>query len=130
MYKGKAIFYGLGNFALEHTLNFPGKLKGWDHSHSISRREFYRIKPEQKHTFHHDALKTLIAKAYIQSKKIQRVTYVPAYINPATLEPEVITRKDPRAQELYDYVRQISESEDLNIQFSWIDDEVLVQKGA
>ncbi len=129
VYKDKAIFYSLGNFALEHILPFPGKMKGWDLVYRQRRKEIYRIKTTpgwEKHLFHHDALKTLIAKAYIQDKKIQKITYIPAYINP-NLEPEVVTRKDPRAQEVFDYMEQISELADLNVKFSWDGDEVLVK---
>ncbi|MFC1934481.1 CapA family protein [Chloroflexota bacterium] len=129
MYKGKAIFYGLGNFALEHVLDPSGKVSSiGSEVHGSLFKQFNRIKPEpgyEKHRFHHDSLKTMIAKAYIQDKKIQKVTYIPAYINP-NLEPEVVTRKDPRAQEVFDYVEQISDSEDLDVRLSWEGDEVLV----
>ncbi len=42
------------------------------------------------------------------------------------LEPEVVTRKDARAQQVFDYVKQISDSENLKVNFSWEGDEVLV----
>ena len=67
----------------------------------------------------------MIAKASIHNKRIQKVTYIPAYITP-DLEPEVVKPGDPRAQEVFDYVRQISEEEDLHVHFSWDGDEVLV----
>lgn len=128
IYKGKAIFYGLGNFALEHALGFPGRRKAWDHLYRRATKENLKVKTLpgwEKHIFHPDALKTFVAKAYIQDKQIQKVSYIPAYINP-DLEPEVITRKDPRAQEVFDYVAHISESQDLKVHFSWEGDEVLV----
>ena len=53
------------------------------------------------------------------------MTYLPVYINP-DLEPEVLTRKDPRAQEVFDYVARISEEQELNVRFSWDGDEVLI----
>lgn len=128
VHKGSAIFYGLGNFALEHSLPFPGQPKPFDSEFRAEKRRIFGIRREpgyEKHDFHHDALKTLIAKAYIQDKKIQQVTYIPCYINP-DLEPEVLARTDPRAQEVFDYVRQISEAEGLNAHFSWEGDEVLI----
>ncbi|MFC2004147.1 CapA family protein [Chloroflexota bacterium] len=132
MYKGKAIFYSLGDCAVEHTLNPSGKVSHINAEVRASLyRRFYHIKPEpgyEKHVFHHDALKTLIAKAYIEDKKIQKVTYIPAYINP-NLEPEVVRRKDPRAREVFDYMEHISDSEDLDVRFSWDGDEVLVSHG-
>ncbi len=123
VYKGKVIFYGLGHFAMEQQLVKVRPLEG-----AKDRREFYHVKSEpgyEKYKIPHDSLKTMIAKAYIQGKKIQKVTYIPAYINP-NLEPEVVTRKDPRAQEVFDYVAQISETEDLKVNFSWEGDEVLI----
>ena len=124
IYNGKAIFYGLGNFALEHPLH-----KG---SYRASLRKFYRVKAVpgwERFTYHADARMTMIAKAYIRDKKIQKVTYIPAYINP-NLEPEVVTRKDPRAQEIFDYIGTISEHEDLNVSFSWEGNEVKIAAGA
>ncbi|MFC1941390.1 CapA family protein [Chloroflexota bacterium] len=127
VYKDKAIFYGLGNFALEHSLHFAGKVKAWN-PNCRTLREFYGIKPIpgwEKYRYHPDARMTMVAKAYIQDKQIQKVTYIPAYINPK-MEPEVVTRKDPKAQEVFDYVKKISEDEDLKFHFSWEGDEVLV----
>ena len=130
VYKGKAIFYGLGNFALEHSLHFPGQPKTGDFAYR-TLRQFYRIEPIpgwEKYSYLPDARKTMIAKAYIQDKKIQKVTYIPAYVNP-DMEPEVVTHQDPRAQEVFDYVNKISEDQDLKVGFSWEGDEVLVSAG-
>jgi poly-gamma-glutamate capsule biosynthesis protein CapA/YwtB (metallophosphatase superfamily) len=132
-YKGKAIFYSLGNFALEHSLFASRKLRPhrtWltPLGGKMAAREFFGIKPVpgyEKHRYHFDSLKTVIAKAYIQDKKLQKVTYIPCYITP-NLEPEVVTRKDPRAQEVFDYVASISDRQNLNVSFSWDGDEVLV----
>lgn len=131
VYKGKAIFYSLGNFALEHSLDFEGKIKSFDVTGRSRRTEFYKIKTVpgwEKHIFHPDALKTLIAKAYIKDKEVQKVTYIPCCIN-QNLEPEVVKREDVRAQEVFDYVQQISNDEDLNVSFSWEGDEILISEG-
>jgi poly-gamma-glutamate capsule biosynthesis protein CapA/YwtB (metallophosphatase superfamily) len=117
VYKGAAIFYGLGNFAMEHDEGYPGRPKARDPNFTLYRRMFP--------VHHRDSLKTMIAKAYIQNKKIQKVTYIPAYITPDR-EPEVVDRKNPRTQEVFEYVKQISETEDLNTCFSWEGDEVLI----
>lgn len=127
VYKGKAIFYSLGNFAEEHSKPDPNRPPGRD-KEFIKAPEFYRIKSQpgyEKHRFHPDALKTLIVKAYIQEGQISKVTYIPAYIN-RDLEPEVVSREDPRAQEVFDYVVQISDAEDLQVNYSWDGDEVVV----
>lgn len=125
VYKGKTIFYGLGNFAAEDP-DRAKKIKSSEYVASI--RKFYRIKPIpgwEMYRFHPDSRNTLIAKAYIRDKKIEKVSYIPTYIRPS-LEPEVVTRKDPRGQGVFDYVQHISGDEDLNVRFSWDGDEVLV----
>lgn len=128
--RGKAVFYGTNHFAIEHHLPFPGRMKTWDAAGTKVKKQLYRMKVVpgwEKHPFHEDARKTIMAKAYIQAKKIAKVTYLPAWVN-LNMEPEVLTRRDPRAQEVFDYVRAISEAEDLNVQFSWDGDEVLVSQ--
>jgi poly-gamma-glutamate synthesis protein (capsule biosynthesis protein) len=128
VYKGKVIFYGLGNFAIDQVGDFiPNKIKAFDPAYR-KLREIYHIKPIpgwEKYPYLPDARNTMIAKAYNSNKKIQKVTYIPAYISPKS-EPEVVTRKDPRAQGCYDYVQQISDSQDLKVAFSWEGDEVLI----
>ena len=44
-------------------------------------------------------------------------------------EPEIVTRDNPRAQQVYDYFEDISRSEGLSVSFAWDGDEVLVLPG-
>jgi hypothetical protein len=133
-YKGKAIFYSLNNFADEHGLGFPGQLDAPDwtvRGLGTFYRKFTHTKPVpgyEKHHGHHDALKTIMVKAYIENKKIQKVTYSPAFINP-NLEPEIVKRTDPKGKEVFDYIKEISEAEELKVGFSWDGDEVLIGTG-
>ncbi len=132
MYKGKVIFYGLGTFAAEHWLEASGKPRNqskerWENP---ELHQLYHYKPKpgyEKWVFPFDGLKTMIAKAYIKEKKIQKVTFIPAYITP-NMEPEVLTRKDAKAQEVFDYVVKISENQELAASFSWEGNEVLIGK--
>jgi poly-gamma-glutamate synthesis protein (capsule biosynthesis protein) len=127
VYKGKGIFYGLGNFAVEPTPDTPDKLKAWDLAYRNIPEFFHfkKIPGWEKYPYHPDARMTMIAKAYIADKNIQQISYIPCYIN-QNAEPEVLTRKDPRAQEVFDYVKSISDYENLKVNFSWLGDEVLV----
>ncbi|MBI2857997.1 MAG: CapA family protein [Chloroflexi bacterium] len=129
VYKGKTIFYGLGNFALEHGQPFPGRLKKReDHANLQYRKMVSRVKSEpgyEKHLYQHDALKSMVAKAYIEQGRIAATAYLPVYVRPG-LEPEVIGRAHPKAQEVFDYVAQISDNEGLSASFSWEGDEVLI----
>jgi poly-gamma-glutamate synthesis protein (capsule biosynthesis protein) len=126
VYKGKVIFYGMGDFAAEHGRGFLGQLESFDHSTRGLKETLYHIKPEPAdHPFHRERLHTMVVKAYIQDKKIKKVTYIPGHIT-ANREPKLLMRKDPRAQEVFDYVTKISETEDLKVSFSWEGDEVLI----
>ncbi len=129
-YKGKAIFYSLGNFAVEHSrpASWPVNIRARDPQYRTHREDFFHIRPipgYPKYRYHFDALKTMVAKAYIDDGKIQKVTYLPAYITP-DLEPELLKREDPRAQQVFDYVTKISDATDLKVAFSWDGQEVLV----
>ena len=106
MYKGKAIFFSLGNFALELGQHMR------DHEHIRELDEHYRI---------HDwteRMMTMIAKAIIEDGKITRVSYVPCYINENS-EPVIVKRSEPKGQEVFNYVEDISRSESLAASFSW-----------
>jgi len=128
VYKDKAIFYGLGNFMVDRVPKEPGLPTGDPFFRNM--RELYHIKTIpgwEKYPYHPDARNTVIAKAYIKDKKIEKVTYIPAYIN-RNAEPEVVTRNNPLSQTVFDYVKQISESEDLKVRLSWEGDEVLISE--
>ena len=132
MYKDKAIFYCLNNFALEYDRLRPNERKAWDLGYRKLFHDFYKVKVHpgyERHRFHYDALKSLVAKAYIKNKRIEKVTYLPVYINPQ-LEPVVLTRQDPRAQEVFDYVAKISAEQELNVRFAWDGDEVAISGAA
>lgn len=113
MYKGKPIFYSVGNFALELGPHMR------DHKHVNILDKLYRIKDW------HDRRKTMIAKAIIEDGKISRVSYIPCYERDDK-EPETLKREDPRAQDVFDYVVEISRSEGINTNFEWDGDEVLI----
>jgi poly-gamma-glutamate capsule biosynthesis protein CapA/YwtB (metallophosphatase superfamily) len=129
VYKGKVIFYGLSDFAQEHGRPFPGQMRPWEGALSFrdpaTGAYVFADSASQTREFRSDRLKTMVAMAYIDDKKIQKVTYIPTVRN-ANREPEVLTRKDPRSQEVFNYVSQISDSEDLNVHYSWDGDEVLI----
>lgn len=114
MYKGKAIFYSLGNFALELGQHMR------DHEHIRGLDEHYRISDWT------ERMKTMIAKAIIKDGKIARVSYIPCYINENS-EPVIVKRNEPKGQDVFNYVEDISRSEGLPVGFSWEgDSEVLI----
>ena len=127
MYKGKAIFYGLGNFAMEHHLRPPGTRKEMSKDFR-NRNKHYGIKIEpgwEKYPFLPEARNTMLVKAHIEDGAIRKVTYIPTLIDQSP-RPEYIKRSDPRAQQVADYIESISRSQDLNVNFAWEGDEVAV----
>lgn len=117
VYKGKVIFYSLNNFACElgqGTLSLK--------VNSGISKKFTKIYG----TMHHpEAKATLIAKVIIENGKIKRVSYIPCYINEKE-EPAIVTRGDKRGQEVFNYVEDISRSENLSVHFAWDGNEVRI----
>ena len=70
----------------------------------------------------------MIVKAVIEDGEIKRISYIPCFVN-KDAEPEIVTRDNPRAQQVYDYFEDISYSEGLSVSFAWDGDEVLVLPG-
>jgi hypothetical protein len=113
IYHGKPIFYSTANFALELGSHMR------DHKHVGGLNEFYKITDETERR------NTLIAKFKIEDGRLARVSYIPCYINEKS-EPVIQKRSDSYGQQVFDYIKNISESEKLNVHFAWEGDEVLV----
>jgi hypothetical protein len=118
MYKGKVIFYSLNNFACELG---PGTL-----GLKVNTRNTKKIRQIYGSSSHHpEAKATLIAKALIEKGELKQVSYIPCYINKGE-EPMIVTQKDLKGQEVFNYIEDISKSEGLPVNFSWDGDEVLI----
>ena len=123
VYKGKVIFYSMCNFALEL------KPESFDHGEPHKTKKLYNFPRDPEYPNYpmpRESRATLIAKAIIEDGEIKQVSYIPCYINKMS-EPEIVTRQDPRGQEVYNYLEDISRSEDLSVNFAWDGDEVLIQ---
>jgi poly-gamma-glutamate capsule biosynthesis protein CapA/YwtB (metallophosphatase superfamily) len=87
VYKGKTIFYSLGNFVLK----LGARMK--DYAHVSSLDLHYKIKER------YDRRKTLIAKAIIEDRNISRISYIPCCEND-NKEPEIVMRNDARGNQI------------------------------
>lgn len=117
VYKGKVIFYSLSNFAIELG---PGSM-----NLQVNVRQSKRLNSIYG-TMHPAEQKfSMIARAIIEDGKINRVSYLPCYLNERD-EPEIVTRKDARGSKVFNYVEDISRSENLPVKFAWEGDEVLI----
>ncbi|MBI4331143.1 MAG: CapA family protein [Chloroflexi bacterium] len=94
IYKGKAIFYSLGNFAQET----PHGLKPPSGAQSL---------PALAKDGPRDRQYSMMARCVATKKGIERVSFLPAWIN-KQLEPEFLPRSDPRFDEVVSYLQRWS----------------------
>ena len=129
VYRGKVIFHGLGNFAVDCAHNaVPG-------TESPALLEMQSLYPEHKfgwrdespgYPFHPDARRTMIARCRISGGTIREVSYVPCYIRP-TGEPEALTGAHERFGEISGYVSEITAAVGFDTRFVPRPDDVLIE---
>ncbi len=133
VYKGKVIFYSLGNFALELPVPKDPARKP-PHLDEIARWEKY---PEYlphatwdplcpTFPFHPEARKTLMVKCVITDRQIKKISFLPVYINNQA-EPEVLDRNDPMFEEILRYMEEITRNQGLKTKYSTEGTEVVVK---
>ncbi|MBI4330956.1 MAG: CapA family protein [Chloroflexi bacterium] len=122
-YKGHPIFYSIGNFAIEtpwHQKPPPGVkprnmsavYRSWKEEPGWER---YKGPPDGRYT--------MMVKCLISGKAVQRISFVPGWINQRA-EPQFLAHDDPRFGEVVRYVR--SWCDDLGTDLAVEGDEVVV----
>ena len=128
IYAGKVIFYGLCNFALE--VHFMTK----EFTQSTRFKEVEKnLKPDwnppypdyPSYPFHPDSRKTLLAKCVISKRGINKVSFLPVYINKQG-EPEILSPADERFGEVVRYMEEITRDQDMDTEFIIEGDEVII----
>ncbi|MBI5653708.1 MAG: CapA family protein, partial [Chloroflexi bacterium] len=126
VYKSKAIFYSLCNFAIDlaapkELLERPG------------HQEIAKLNPDWQpdpayptYFMPRDSRKTLIVKCDIAEKQITRVAFLPTYINQQS-QPEVLSANDPRFDAVIDYIKAISDDQALRAMFDVQGDAVVIR---
>lgn len=126
VYNGKVIFYSLGNFAIEAPGAFMNGLY-----ESRSHKEIETLNPEWKtddeYPLPPETRKTMINKCIIKEKAIHRVSFLPAYLNIRS-EPEVLSSRDKKFEEVVEYVKEITKDQGLDSSFIIDGDEVVIKK--
>jgi hypothetical protein len=125
LYKGKAIFHSLGNFAVALRMDIDPSLgaEQW----SQRRKKLFGFEPDPDYPtypFHPEAVHTMIAKCYIRDKKIDRTAYLPCLVNKQG-QPEILSH-DSTGQSTYEYIEKITRDAGLNGRYAWDGDEVAV----
>ncbi len=121
VYKGKVIFFSLSNFRMDLFLD--RLISSTPNSFSFYNWE---VDPEYPtYAFPIDSKKSVLIKCNIANKRIQRVAFLPLWINKKA-QPELLSRSDPRSDEVYQYMEWVCKEQRLNTKFSREGDEVVV----
>jgi poly-gamma-glutamate synthesis protein (capsule biosynthesis protein) len=106
VYKGKVCFYSVGNFM---TTGAP-KMSGGKYEWNLIWFQYDEetLAPHGRFSFPSHCRKTMIVKAVIGKKGIERVSFLPAFINPRA-QPYVVTPDDPKFREILQYVEWVSD---------------------
>ncbi len=125
VYKGKAIFYSLCNFATDLTMT-P------EHAESKGFKEIQGLHPEwipdfdSRYNFPPDSRRTVVVKATLNKQGIREVNILPTYVDTQAV-PEILNEKDPRFDEVVNYLADISQDQGFDTQFIKNGDAVIVQ---
>lgn len=106
VYKGKVCFYSIGNFM---TTGSPRKSPGVNYWNLV----WYDVEPEcmppsGMYFFPAHCRKTMVAKAVFSKKGVEKVSFLPAFINPRA-QPYVVAPDDPKFKEIVDYTEWASD---------------------
>lgn len=125
VYKGKIIFYSLGNFAIEAPGAFMEGLY-----ESKAHKEIETLNPrwntDDEYPLPSETRKTMITKCIIKDKALHRVSFLPAYLNTKS-EPEVLDSQDMKFKEVVEYVKEITQDQGLDTEFVIDGDEVVIE---
>jgi hypothetical protein len=130
VYSDKVIFYGLGNFAEEvyfMTEEWAQSTKGKEDIKYLNPDWNPPYPDYPSYPFPPDSRKTIIVKCTINNKEINRLSFLPAYINNKA-EPEILAPENGRFGEVVRYMEEITEDQGLATKYTIDGDEVIVHK--
>jgi poly-gamma-glutamate synthesis protein (capsule biosynthesis protein) len=129
VYRGKVIFYGLGNFAIEvHFMT-----KEWaelpeikEHRKALNPDWNPPYEDYPSFPFPPDSRKSMIIKCVCSDREIKKVSFLPVMINKRS-EPEILKVKDAGFKEVASYVEAITRGAGLNTKFLMSGEEVIIE---
>jgi poly-gamma-glutamate capsule biosynthesis protein CapA/YwtB (metallophosphatase superfamily) len=125
VYKGKAIFHSLGNFAIELPMDE-------EHANRPTFRHLLSMHPGWEpdiggmFNFPPDSRKSMIVSCDIDASGVSNVRFRPVMIDRMAV-PEALIASDPRFDEVLDYVRTITADADLETGFRVEGDHIHVE---
>ncbi|MFC1930479.1 CapA family protein [Chloroflexota bacterium] len=123
IYRGKVIFYSLGNFALEtphHVKPPPGVFSKSTSTPDGSR---YSEPGWERYPGPKERRYCMMARCIIKEKTIRKISFLPACVN-RLAEPEFVSRSDPRFEEVLNYAERWSK--EMGTKLTVSGDEVVV----
>ena len=125
VYKGKAVIYSLGNFAIEQPAAFMKDLfKTARHS------EIEELNPQwddkREYPLPPETRKSLIIKCVISEKRIKRISFLPVYLTVGS-EPQILKSDNERFEDIVRYMNEITNNQGIHTKFVREGDEVVIE---
>ena len=124
VYRGKAIFYSMGNFAFDLPNSVRAtRLKSLGRSHAFHTMQ---VDPEyaEWYAWAPDSRKSMIVKCRVSGKRIDRVSFLPVLIN-TRAQPVVVSGATEFQEALRD-IKELSSGQGLATEFLAEDREIVV----
>lgn len=134
VYKGKVIFFSMANCSM-NPYEFIEERDQFNLAsyagHRYTTHLGYRVECEPDYSDESMGIntqKTLLVKCDIANKKLQRVAFLPMWINPVKekSQPEPLSRLDPRSDQVYQYMEWLCGDQGLDTKFFREGDDVVV----
>jgi poly-gamma-glutamate synthesis protein (capsule biosynthesis protein) len=125
VYRGKPIFYSMGNFAIDLRMT-P------EHAQGKGFREIQALSPgwtpdfDSLYNFPPDSRMTMVVTAEATAAGLVEVGFLPAFIN-HDAQPEILKASDVRFGQIVDYLRWATQAAGLNARFRPQGDTVLLE---
>ena len=137
VYKGKTIYHGLNNFVawapylrpdFKRNLGDTKLAVDAELEWAKKRQERFGFVPDPDYPtypFHPESVNTVAAKCIVEDGKIVETRYVPMIVDKEGVT-RVVTRENG-GQQVFDYMKKITDGAGLNAAFEWVGDEVRIQ---
>ncbi|CAN5277783.1 hypothetical protein BH10PSE1_BH10PSE1_05350 [soil metagenome] len=126
VYRGKAIFYSMGNFAIDLRMT-PA------HAQGKGFKEIQALSPgwepdfDSLYNFPPDSRMTMVVTANATTDGLSDVGFLPAFIN-RDAQPEILKAGDERFDQVVDYLRWTTDQAELNAVLRPAGDTVFVEE--
>jgi len=108
VYKGKVCFYSIGNFMTTGAAQLGAGVGIFDWNLIWYTIDKECLPPHGQYHFPSHTRKSMIAKVVVGSKGIEKVSFLPVFINHRA-QPYVLKHGDPKFQEIVDWAEWVSD---------------------